>query len=172
MAIRHQLIRRPRDDVWSVLADRELYVRWVPGTSDSRVGEGDWPEEGSTLRYTVRAGPWSLHGTTVVREQRRPERLALEIDSGPLGTARVDIEIRRWGGDSLVIADEHPLTGSGGLLHNSALDALLQLRHRRMLARLAAVVERGPKTADGPPAAPEGRAAASRPHGSGKEGHA
>jgi len=169
MAIRHQLIKRPRDDVWSVLSDRDLYAEWVPGTSGSHPGEGDWPEEGSTLRYSVRAGPWTLRGTTVVREEQRPERLALEIDSGPLGTARVDIEIRRWGQDSLIVADEHPLTGSGGLLHNSALDALMQLRHRRMLARLAGVVERVPKGADD---ASEGRAAAPHPDGGGTEDRA
>jgi uncharacterized protein YndB with AHSA1/START domain len=141
MAIRHQLVKRSREDVWAVLSDRDRYSEWVPGTSGSRPGEGDWPQEGATLRYSVRVGPWTLDGSTVVRESERPGRLALEIDSGLLGTARIDIEIRRWGEHSLVIADEHPLTGAGGLLHNAAIDAALQLRHRRMLARLAEVVE-------------------------------
>ncbi|MFG1809509.1 SRPBCC family protein [Streptomyces sp. NPDC049040] len=168
MAIRHQLIKRPRDDVWSVLSDRDLYAEWVPGTSGSHPGEGDWPEEGATLRYSVRAGPWSLHGTTVVREERRPERLALEIDSGALGTARIDIEIRRWGRDSLVIADEHPLTGPAGTLHNAALDVVLQMRHRRMLARLADLVERGPASAADDPRAAGGRIPAPHPDGTGK----
>jgi uncharacterized protein YndB with AHSA1/START domain len=144
MAVRHQLIKRPREDVWSVLADRRLYAKWVAGTSSSRGGEGDWPAEGSSLEYTVRLGPWSLAGTTVVRQEERPARLALEVDSGRLGTARVDVEIRPWGRDSLVIVDEHPLTGAGGLLHNVALDAVLQMRHRRMLARLAELVEHSP----------------------------
>jgi Polyketide cyclase / dehydrase and lipid transport len=142
MAVRHQLIKRSRDDVWSVLADRELYADWVAGTSSSHGGEGDWPAEGSSLDYTVSLGPWSLAGRTVVRQEERPARLALEVDSGRLGSARVDIEIRPWGEDSLVIVDEHPLTGPGGLLHNVAVDAMLQVRHRRMLARLAEVVER------------------------------
>ncbi|MEE4540505.1 SRPBCC family protein [Streptomyces sp. V4-01] len=141
MAVRHQLIKRPRDQVWSVLADRGLYGRWVAGTSASHGGEGEWPAEGSTLAYTVRLGPWTGEGRTVVRQEDRPSRLALEVDSGRLGTARVDIEIKPWGEDSLVILDEHPLTGLGGSLHNGALDAVLQLRHRRMLGRLAEVVE-------------------------------
>jgi uncharacterized protein YndB with AHSA1/START domain len=141
MAVRHQLIKRPRDDVWSVLADREQYAEWVAGTSSSCGGEGQWPAEGSTLDYRVRLGPWSTEGKTVVRQEEQPARLALEVDSGKLGTARVDIEIRPWGDDTLVIVDEHPLTGPGGALHNVALDAVLQLRHRRMLTRLADVVE-------------------------------
>lgn len=170
MAVRHQLIKRPRDDVWSVLADRDLYSRWVPGTSGSHAGEGDWPEEGASLRYSVQVGPWTLEGSTVVREAQRPDLLALEIDSGLLGTARIHLDIRRWGHDSLVIADEHPLTGAGGLLHNAAFDALMQLRHRRMLARLAAVVE----DAGGGPGATDGEEgpAASIPRRGGKRGNA
>ncbi|NUS17312.1 MAG: SRPBCC family protein [Streptomyces sp.] len=141
MAVRHQLVKRPREDVWAVLADRRAYGDWVAGTSASRGGGGDWPKEGASLEYDVRLGPWSLSGTTVVREEQRPSRLALEVDSGRLGTARVDIEIRPWGPDSLVILDEHPLTGPGGTVHNAALDVVLHWRHRRMLARLAEVVE-------------------------------
>ncbi|MYS05936.1 SRPBCC family protein, partial [Streptomyces sp. SID6041] len=63
------------------------------------------------------------------------------VDSGPLGTARVAIEVRPWGEESLVKVDEHPLRGFGGTVHNAAVDALIQLRHRSMLARLADVVE-------------------------------
>lgn len=170
MAVRHQLIKRPRDDVWSVLADRDLYSRWVPGTSGSHPGEGDWPQEGASLRYSVQVGPWSLKGSTVVREAERPDRLAMEIDSGLLGTARIDLEIRRWGHDTLVIADEHPLTGTGGMLHNAALDAVMQLRHRRMLARLAAVVE----DSEGNPGASDTSegSAPSDSRGGGKHGNA
>ncbi|NJP45837.1 SRPBCC family protein [Actinacidiphila epipremni] len=141
MAVRHQLVKRPREDVWSVLADRRAYAQWVAGTKASRGGEGEWPAVGSSLEYDVKVGPWSMSGSTVVREQERPSRLALEVDSGPLGTARVDIEIRPWGEDSLVIVDEHPLTGISGSAHNVAVDAVLHMRHRRMLARLAQVVE-------------------------------
>ena len=157
MAVRHQLIKRSRDDVWSVLADRELYADWVAGTSSSHGGEGDWPAEGSSLDYSIGVGPWSLEGRTVVREEERPGRLALEVDSGRLGTARVDIEIRPWGEDSLLIVDEHPLTGPGGVLHNVALDAVLQLRHRRMLTRLAEVVEQRSPGARAEEGAADGR---------------
>lgn len=35
-----------------------------------------------------------------------------------------------------MIFEEHPLRGPGGLLHNSAVDAVLQLRNRSLLDRL------------------------------------
>jgi uncharacterized protein YndB with AHSA1/START domain len=141
MAVRHHLIHASPTQVWEVLADGSRYADWVVGTSASRVASGLWPELGSALEYTVRIGPWTVAGTTVVRSVESPRNLELEVDSGPLGTARVAIEVRPWGDEALVKVDEHPLRGIGGTLHNPVVDALIQLRHRSMLARLANVVE-------------------------------
>ncbi|MFF9340749.1 MULTISPECIES: SRPBCC family protein [unclassified Streptomyces] len=141
MAVRHRLIHAAPHQVWAVLAEASLYADWVVGTSDSHAARGLWPELDSTLAYTVRIGPWTASGTTIVRRAEAPRALELEVDSGPLGTARVAIDIRPWGEDSLVIVDEHPLRGIGGALHNAAFDALIQLRHRDMLRRLARVVD-------------------------------
>jgi hypothetical protein len=152
MAVRHQLIERPPRDVWAVLADPGIYADWVSGTSGSRAADGQWPRVGASLEYSVTFGPlpWSLSGVTTVRREEEPRELELEIDSGSLGTARVAFEIRPWGEDcSIVVVDEHPLRGAGGHLHNAALDVVLQFRHRRMLARLAEVVQE--KAHDGPP---------------------
>ncbi|MGW0549030.1 SRPBCC family protein [Streptomyces sp. Wb2n-11] len=147
MAVRHHLIRRPPEAVWEVLADGSRYGDWVVGTAQSRPGKGDWPQVGATIEYTVNLGPWTVTGQTIVRRSEPPYELELEADSGPLGTARIAIEVRPWGDDALVILDEHPLRGVGGTLHNTALDALLQLRHRSMLGRLAKVVEHAPRHA-------------------------
>ncbi|MFI6080308.1 SRPBCC family protein [Streptomyces sp. NPDC051217] len=144
MAVRHQLIERSVADVWAVLADGSRYGDWVVGTADSRPREGEWPEVGSSITYTIRLGRWSLSGRTIVRRCEAPGVLELEADSGWLGTARIAVEVRPWGDNALVIVDEHPLRGPGGLLHNTAVDALIQLRHRSMLARLADVVENAP----------------------------
>lgn len=141
MAVRHHLIHATPRQVWAVLADTSRYADWVVGTSDSRATRGLWPELGSALEYTVRIGPWTVAGTTVVRHVKAPAELELEVASGPLGTARVAIEVRPWGEEALVKVDEHPLRGFGGTVHNAAVDALIQLRHRSMLARLADVVE-------------------------------
>ncbi|MEU8678318.1 SRPBCC family protein [Streptomyces sp. NPDC048560] len=141
MAVRHHLIDRPPSALWAVLEEETLYGKWVVGTSSSRRESGTWPETGSSITYTVRLGPKEFTGRTVVRRIERPHALELEAESGPLGSARIAFDIRPWGDDTLVILDEHPLRGPGGVLHNSLLDAAMQIRHRRMLERLSRVVE-------------------------------
>ncbi|MFI1770047.1 SRPBCC family protein [Streptomyces sp. NPDC020800] len=142
MAVRHQLIRRPPHAVWAVLADPTRYGEWVVGPSRSVPLDQTWPAVGSRLRYTVRLGPWSADGVTTVRHRESASELELEASFKSLGTARIFLQLRPWGEDeTLVICDEHPLRGLGGTLHNVASEAMLQLRHRGMLARLARLVE-------------------------------
>ncbi|MFJ2931480.1 SRPBCC family protein [Streptomyces sp. NPDC087219] len=141
MAVRHQLIHRPPHAVWAVLADPTRYGAWVVGPSESTPLDLSWPEVGSRLRYTVRLGPWSTDGTTTVRHTVPGRELELEAAFKALGTARIFLQLRPWGEETLVVCDEHPLRGLGGTLHNSFSEAALQLRHRGMLARLARVVE-------------------------------
>ncbi|MER5515322.1 SRPBCC family protein [Streptomyces sp. NPDC002763] len=145
MAVHHQLIRRPPHAVWAVLADPTCYEKWVVGPTSSEPLDQTWPAVGSRLRYTVRLGPWSGDGVTTVRHQESGSELELEASFKPLGTARIFLQLRPWGEEeTLVICDEHPLRGLGGTLHSSASEALLLLRHRGMLARLARLVERDP----------------------------
>ncbi|MER0443749.1 SRPBCC family protein [Streptomyces sp. Edi4] len=142
MAIRHQLIRRSPEAVWAVLADPDRYGDWVVGPDKSSPLDHTWPATGSRLRFTLRLGPWSGEGTTIVRRSEACEELELEASFKALGSARIYLQLRPWGTDTLVICDEHPLRGMGGTLHNPVTEVLLQLRHRGMLARLAKVVER------------------------------
>ncbi|MFJ3960755.1 SRPBCC family protein [Streptomyces sp. NPDC090036] len=144
MAVRHRLIRRSPRSVWAVLADPTLYGEWVVGPSESTPLDQDWPEVGSRLRYTVRLGPWSTEGVTTVRHREPGRELELEASFKALGTARIFLQLRPWGEETLVVCDEHPLRGLGGSLHNSVVETALQLRHRGMLARLARVVEQQP----------------------------
>ncbi|GAA3015566.1 SRPBCC family protein [Streptomyces fulvorobeus] len=141
MAVRHHIIDRPPSALWAVLEEETLYGKWVVGTSESRRESGTWPETGSAITYTVRLGRKEFTGRTVVRRIDRPRALELEAESGPLGSARISFDIRPWGDKTLVLLDEHPLRGPGGMLHNTLIDAAIQLRHRAMLARLARVVE-------------------------------
>ena len=142
MAVWHHVIERSPRQVWAVLADPEQYSRWVVGVTGSRPAAGNWPQVGAELAYQVVFGPWTGNGRTTVRRAQAPAILELEVDSGRLGTARIAVDVRPWGErDSLVIVDEHPLRGPAGALHNVALDMMIQLRHRSMLGRLAALVE-------------------------------
>ncbi|MER7900346.1 SRPBCC family protein [Streptomyces sp. NPDC096046] len=141
MAVRHRLIRVPPSAVWDVLADGRRYAEWVVGTSESHPVRGQWPRTGAAIHYEVRLGPVCLENETVVRHCEEGTRLELEANAGVLGTARIAIELRPWGEHCLVIVDEHPLMGAGGRLHNVGFEALIQLRHRAMLTRLARLCE-------------------------------
>ncbi|MFD9003317.1 SRPBCC family protein [Streptomyces sp. NPDC059582] len=141
MAVRHQLIRRPPPEVWAVLADPTQYGEWVVGPTESVPLDEGWPGTGARLRYTLRLGPWSAEGVTTVRHSEPGRELELEASFKALGTARIFLELRPWGEETLVICDEHPLRGLGGTLHNPVSETFLQLRHRGMLARLAKAVE-------------------------------
>ncbi|NYV78864.1 SRPBCC family protein [Streptomyces sp. UH6] len=141
MAQRHRLIKATPEEVWGILADGERYADWVVGTARSRPVRGDWPEVGAAITYEIRLGPLRLHNETVVRRCLPGRELELEAKAGPLGTARIALELRSWGDDTLIIVDEHPLQGAGGKIHNVAVEALIQLRHREMLRRLEEVCE-------------------------------
>ncbi|MFC4500796.1 MULTISPECIES: SRPBCC family protein [Streptomyces] len=148
MAVRHRLVKASPRTVWSVLSDGDRYTEWVVGTSASRQTRGRWPEVGAALSYEVRLGPAHLTNETVVRRCEEPTTLELEAKAGAAGTARIALELRPWGEECLVIVDEHPLQGVGGLLHNAAAEVAIQLRHRAMLARLARICETENATAE------------------------
>ncbi|MFE7766340.1 SRPBCC family protein [Streptomyces sp. NPDC057438] len=141
MAVRHRLIKVSPQVVWAVLADGTRYAEWVVGTSSSEPVRGLWPQVGSAIEYEVRVGPLRLCNETVVRYCDEGSELGLEARAGALGTARISFRLRPWGPYCLVIVDEHPLQGVGGALHNVGVEALIQLRHRAMLARLAGLCE-------------------------------
>ncbi|WP_216586735.1 SRPBCC family protein [Streptomyces brasiliscabiei] len=159
MAVRHRLIKASPRTVWAVLADGTRYAEWVVGTSASEPVRGQWPRLDSAIGYEIRLGPLRLTNETVVRHVEEGRELGLEARAGALGTARISIELRPWGPYCLVIADEHPLQGVGGALHNVGVEALIQLRHRAMLARLAHLCEERPEA----PAEPETGSEAGRP---------
>ncbi|CAL9329525.1 SRPBCC family protein [Streptomyces sp. enrichment culture] len=141
MAVRHRLIKASPEVVWAALADGGGYPRWVVGPSEAEPVRGQWPHTGAAVRYQIPLGPLRLSNETVVRRCDEGVALELEAHAGPLGTARIAIELRPWGEHCLVIVDEHPLQGAGGLLHNAGFEVLIQLRHRAMLRRLAHVCE-------------------------------
>ncbi|MEH0420452.1 SRPBCC family protein [Streptomyces sp. B21-083] len=164
MAVRHRLIKASPARVWEVLSDGTRYAEWVVGTESSRPVSGQWPQQGAAIGYKVRLGPFRVGNETVVRRCQEGSVLELEAAAGVLGTARIAIELREWGEHCLVIVDEHPLQGAGGTLHNVGFEALIQLRHRAMLARLARCCEDG--SVDGEPS----RGRSGREHRSGGEG--
>lgn len=142
MAIVNGVVRRPPEQVWEVLADGSAYAQWVVGTQEIRAVEGAWPAAGSSIHYTVGVGPLQFRGRTTARVVDPNRLLGLEADASPLGSARIVIELMPWGEDTVVVIDEHPLRGPAAWLHNPFSDAVLELRGRPMVKKLARLVER------------------------------
>lgn len=147
MAVLNVLVDRRPKQVWSVLSDGWSYSEWVVGTQHIRDVDADWPAQGSRLRYVVGVGRWSIEDVTTVRLMDPERRLELEAKAGQLGSARVSIELVPWGEDqTLVIVDEHPLTGPGARWHSLLVEILLRFRNQRMVRLLARLVrERYPR---------------------------
>ena len=141
MAVLNVLIEGSPERVWDVLSDGWAYAEWVAGTQDIRDVDANWPEPGARIHYSIRVGRWTLDDVTTVRAMEPRRRLELEAYAGRLGSARISIELVDWDGDrTVVIIDEHPLTGVGARWHSAPLEAALRWRNRRMMGSLARVV--------------------------------
>lgn len=126
MAVLNVLIEHDPEQVWQVLSDGWAYAEWVAGTRNIRDVDDRWPEPGARIHYTFGAGRRTLDDVTTVRVMEPCRRLELEAHAGRLGSARVSIELVDWGqGRTVVILDEHPLTGPGARWHSVADDLYL-----------------------------------------------
>jgi hypothetical protein len=142
MAVLNVLVDRDPKQVWSVLSDGWAYAEWVVGTRHIRDVDPDWPAQGTRIHYTVGIGRWTVEDVTTVRLADPERRLELEANAGRLGSARVSIELLPWGEDhTVVIVDEHPLTGPGARWHSPPVELLLNFRNRRMVRLLARLVQ-------------------------------
>ncbi len=142
MAIRNTLVKAPPQAVWKVLCDGYSYAEWVVGTREIRRVEPGWPGPGTSIHFTAGSGPLHLEDRTTSRIFEENKLLELEAHARPYGSVRISIQVLAWGEDSVVIIDEHPLRGSSLIYENPIVELLLTLRGRRMLNRLAAVIER------------------------------
>ena len=141
MAVRNVLIPYEPDAVWSVLADGSSYAEWVVGTKEIHSVDQNWPQVGSSLRFTAGLGRLSITDCTTSRLCVAGSRLELEARALPYGSVRISIEILPWGDESVVIIDEHPLRGPSPLLENPLVELGLTIRNRQMLRKLARAVE-------------------------------
>lgn len=147
MAVLNVLVDRDPSQVWDVLSDGRSYAEWVVGTKHIKEADPRWPELGSRIEYSVGVGRWTIEDITTVRLVEPGQRLELEAQAGWLGSARISIVLLPWGeGQTLVILDEHPLTGPGATWHTALVDVVLRIRNQRMVRSLARLVhERHPE---------------------------
>lgn len=132
----------PPAAVFAVLADPELYPRWVVGADRVRDSDDSFPAVGARLHHTVKVGPLSLKDHTEVLEVDSPTRILLKAKARPLGTALVEIELRASRGGSEVTIEETPGDQLSSLLAGNPLaDVALRLRNAEALSRLKRLVE-------------------------------
>jgi hypothetical protein len=141
VAVLNALIERSPEDVWAVLEDGHSYADWVVGTRKIHEVDEHWPAVGSQIHYSIGIGPITFDDFTTVRRLEPKRELELEANAGWLGSARISFELRPWGENTLLIIDEHPLSGLGARWHNTLVEVLLRVRNRHMLHRLTEAVK-------------------------------
>lgn len=142
MATVTRVIAASPAQVFAVLADGWSYSNWVVGTSHMRAVESSWPAVGARVHHATGIWPSVVRDETVVEVMRDEQALTLLAKGGPLGNARVVIELTAQGDATRVSMLETPTSGPGKWLHNPVAEAVLTRRNVESLARLAAIAER------------------------------
>ncbi len=143
MSIVHLKFDVPPERVWAALADPDTYGDWVVGSHSIRDADPNWPEPGSRFYHRVGVGPFKLRDNTKVLESQPPERLVLHARARPLGTARVELVIKRDGNGSLVTIQETAGDPFTLLAINPLTNPLMDRRNVETLRRLKRIAETG-----------------------------
>jgi hypothetical protein len=126
------------DAVWAVLAAGWRYADWVVGAKRIRAVDDGWPEPGTRFHHKVGVGPVDIEDSSVSEAMDAGRALSLRVKAFPAGAARVRIVLR----DGEILMEEHPIEGPARRFDNPVLRALLKLRNKESLRRLARIAER------------------------------
>lgn len=140
MAVNEIDVAAPPRAVWEVLADPEAYGEWVVGTRRIRGADDGFPAPGTRLYHTVGAGPLTLSDSTAVVESEPSKRLVLDARLGPLGAARIVIQLREQDGGTRIVLTERGIRGANRVLAPAG-DLLVRGRNRWSLEKLRSLVE-------------------------------
>lgn len=143
MARNVRLLHCTPEDVFRVLANGWLYPLWVVGASRMRDVAEEWPREGAELHHSFGSWPALVDDTTVMRVWDPPRHAVLEPHGGPIGIARVTIDVKPRGEACVVRLQEEPVTGPTTLLPDVVFDAITRWRNAETLHRLAYLAEGG-----------------------------
>lgn len=128
--------------VFAVLADAWVFPTWVVGASRMREVDESWPAVGSRLHHSFGVWPLVIDDETTILEWDPPHRVVMQPAGWPLGEARVEIDVRSRGSDACVVRiRESAVRGPGRLVPDAVTDALLRVRNRETLRRLAHIAE-------------------------------
>ena len=129
------------EDVFAVLADGWVYPVWVVGASRMRAVDDDWPGVGSRLHHSAGAWPLLIDDTSEVLAYQPPKSMVLQARGWPAGEARVEITVEPSGTGCLVSIAEDASSGPALLVPSPVRHALMAVRNRETLRRLAYLAE-------------------------------
>jgi uncharacterized protein YndB with AHSA1/START domain len=149
MARNQRLMPVPPERVFAVLSDPKAYGHWVVGSDTVRDADANWPAVGSRFHHRVGVGPLKVSDHTEILESDPPRRLVLHAKARPLfGTARIELDLERRGGGTLVTMVEDPGDRLTKLVFWGLTHALVRARNAASLRRLEELaVARAPASA-------------------------
>jgi uncharacterized protein YndB with AHSA1/START domain len=141
MAHNETLIHASPEQVFDVLLDPWAYPQWVVGAKRIRGVDREWPQPGSRFHHQIGVGPLALNDSSRLVEVDPPRRIALEVRFRPAGVGLVAIEALPRPDGTRVTMDEQPLHGPFDWLWGRPVNWLVEMRNRKSLDRLRALVE-------------------------------
>jgi hypothetical protein len=127
----------PRD-VWAVLAQGEMYVRWSDGVLAIDAVEGPWPRRGARIRFTRGVGRFTFRAVMTSLHAVAPRRLQLETRA-PFGRAHVDIQLSPVDGRTLIELTETVV--SPAMVRRLSRPSGIRRRNDQALRRLARLAQ-------------------------------
>jgi hypothetical protein len=109
-----------------------------------RGADPGFPAAGTRFHHQVGWGPLRLNDHTSVLEVDKPRKLTLKAKARPLGTAVVDLELKREAGGTRVYLREDPGDSVTALVFNPLTHLLVRGRNTESLRRLKRLAEERP----------------------------
>ena len=138
--IRRSLSCTP-EHVFAVLANGWLYPSWVVGASRMRDVEHAWPAERASIHHSFGVWPVLINDTTTMLEWEPARHALLKARGWPMGSAHVAIDVAPQPGGCEVSISEDAVEGPGLLVPKKAREALISVRNKETLQRLAYLAE-------------------------------
>ena len=145
-------IAAPRSRVWDLLADGWSYAQWVVGNSRMRAVDDDWPAAGSRILHSIGVWPAVIDDETVVVSSVPQRELVLLASMGPLGAARITLQLSDVPDGCRVEMAEVAVRGPLRLVPDRLQLVGIWPRNQECMWRLAGLAERRrPQECEGPP---------------------
>lgn len=141
MSTERRRCKAPASAVWDVLSDPWLFASWVVGASRIRDATGRWPAEEALIHHSVGIWPLLLDDTTSVVSSVPGSELVLRARGRPLGEAHVELRLEDEPGGCTIVMTERAVSGLGTRLPRPVHDAVIGVRNREALRRLALIAE-------------------------------